>query len=61
MSDLNKIIQKKLKGDLGTEVVKTYDLKDFENAIEASEKHSSKGRVLFKVFGDSVTKETVVI
>jgi len=50
-----------LKGDLGTEVVKTYDLKDFENAIEASEKHSSKGRVLFKVFGDSVTKETVVI
>lgn len=59
MADLNKVIQKKLKGDLSTDVVKSFELRDFEEAIEASEKHASKGRVLFKVFGDSVTKETI--
>jgi len=46
-----------LKGDLKTEVVKTFDLKDFAEAIEASEKQASKGRILFKVFGDNVTNK----
>jgi len=50
--EMNERIQARIKTNLGTKVAKQFELKDFKEAIEFSQKNSGKGKVVFKVGGE---------